>query len=95
MKNKENNYAFIDSQNVYKGTRYDLGWEIDWISFRAYLSHKYRITKAFLFIGFIPEHNNIYDDLRQTGFILKFKPVLPNGKRELRAMLMPIWCCKR
>jgi uncharacterized LabA/DUF88 family protein len=80
MQEKQNNFAFIDSQNVYKGTKQDLGWEIDWVRFRAYLQHKYRITKAYLFIGFIPEHNNIYDDLQQAGFILKFKPVLPNGK---------------
>jgi len=80
MKPKENNFAFIDSQNVYKGTRRDLGWELDWVRFHAYLKHKYRITKAYLFIGFMPEHNNIYDDLQQAGFILKFKPVLPNGK---------------
>ena len=28
----------------------------------------------------MPEHNDIYDELQQAGFILKFKPVLPNGK---------------
>ena len=80
MISKENNFAFIDSQNVYKGTRRDLGWELDWVRFRVYLKHKFHITKAYLFIGFMPEHNNIYDELQQAGFILKFKPVLPNGK---------------
>lgn len=77
---KENNFAFIDSQNVYKGTRRDLGWELDWARFRVYLEHKYDITNAYLFIGFMPEHNDIYDELQKAGFILKFKPVLPNGK---------------
>ncbi len=80
MKQKENNYAFIDSQNVYKGTRRDLGWKLDWTRFRVYLKHKYDITSAYLFIGFMPEHNDIYDELQKAGFILKFKPVLPNGK---------------
>jgi uncharacterized LabA/DUF88 family protein len=80
MKEKINNYAFIDSQNVYQGTKRDLGWLIDWVRFRKYLKDKYRVTKAFLFIGFIPEHNDIYNDLQQAGFILIFKPVLPNGK---------------
>ena len=47
--------------------------------FRTYLI-KYYVTKAYLFIGFMPEHNDIYDDLQQAGFILTFKPVLPNGK---------------
>lgn len=80
MKKQENNFAFIDSQNVHKGTQRDLGWKIDWMRFRTYLKHKYHVTKAYLFIGFMPEHNDIYDELQQAGFILKFKPVLPNGK---------------
>lgn len=80
MHKKINNYAFIDSQNVYQGAKRDLGWFIDWEHFRKYLNDKYRVTKAYLFIGFMPEHNDIYDELQQAGFILKFKPVLPNGK---------------
>src|SRR3989338_4860219 len=80
MISKENNFAFIDSQNVYKGTRRDLVWELDWVRFRVYLKHKYDITQAYLFIGFMPEHNDIYDELQKAGFVLKFKPVLPNGK---------------
>ena len=79
MNRKQNNYAFIDSQNVYRGTKRDLGWKIDWSRFRIYLSHKYRVTQAYLFIGFMPEHNDIYDELQKAGFVLKFKPVLPNG----------------
>lgn len=77
---QENNYAFIDSQNVHKGVRRDLGWELDWSRFRVYLRHKYSIAHAYLFIGFIPEHNDIYDELQKAGFILKFKPVLPKGR---------------
>ena len=80
MSKKVNNYAFIDSQNVYQGAKRDLGWVIDWERFRKYLHDKYRVTKAYLFIGFLPEHNEIYDELQQAGFILKFKPVLPNDK---------------
>ena len=80
MEKQENNYAFIDSQNVYKGTQRDLRWKIDWTRFRVYLKHKYDVTIAYLFIGFMPEHNDIYDELQKAGFILKFKPVLPNGK---------------
>jgi len=79
MLKKENNFVFIDAQNVYKGVKRDLGWNMDWFRFRVYLRHKYRATQAYLFIGFIPEHNDIYDELQRAGFILKFKPVLPNG----------------
>lgn len=79
MKKKENNYAFIDSQNVHKGIQ-SLGWVLDWRRFRVYLAEKYKVKIAYLFIGFMPEHNDIYDDLQKAGFVLKFKPVLPNGK---------------
>jgi len=78
MQQKENNYAFIDSQNVHKGAQRDLGWEIDWSRFRTYFRHKYDVEHAYLFIGFMPEHNDIYDELQKAGFILKFKPVLPD-----------------
>jgi uncharacterized LabA/DUF88 family protein len=74
---KQNNYVFIDSQNVYKGIK-SLGWMLDWYRFRAYLREKYSVTTAYLFIGFMPEHNDIYDDLQNSGFVLKFKPVLPD-----------------
>ncbi len=57
-----------------------MGWELDWFRFRVYLKHKYDVTRAYLFIGFMPEHNDMYDELQEAGFILKFKPVLPNGK---------------
>ncbi|MEK7556102.1 MAG: NYN domain-containing protein [Patescibacteria group bacterium] len=84
MQKQENNYAFIDSQNVYKGTKKDLGWVIDWTRFRVYLKHKYDVTSAYLFIGFMPEHNDIYDELQKAGFILKFKPVLPDGNSGVK-----------
>ncbi|MBP9855846.1 MAG: NYN domain-containing protein [Candidatus Pacebacteria bacterium] len=84
MDKVENNFAFIDSQNVYRGTKRDLGWKIDWKKFRVYLAHKYRVTQAYLFIGFIPEHNDIYDELQKAGFVLKFKPVLPNGDGSIK-----------
>ncbi|MEK7651500.1 MAG: NYN domain-containing protein [Patescibacteria group bacterium] len=78
MITNENNYAFIDSQNLYKGIQ-SLGWILDWTRFRSYLKEKYGVTTAYLFIGFMPEHNDIYDELQKAGFVLKFKPVLPNG----------------
>lgn len=83
MKKKENNYAFIDSQNVYKGVQ-SLGWALDWRRFRVYLAEKYKVETAYLFIGFIPEHNNLYDELQKAGFVLKFKPVLPSGKNGVK-----------
>lgn len=72
---KENNYAFIDSQNVYLSIK-SQGWDIDWTRFRIYLKEHYKIEKAFLFIGYIEGNNKIYTKLQEAGFICIWKPVL-------------------
>lgn len=69
------NSAFIDSQNVNLGVQ-SLGWKLDWKRFRVYLKEKYGVGKAFLFIGFLPQNQQLYTSLQQAGFILVFKPVL-------------------
>jgi uncharacterized LabA/DUF88 family protein len=77
MDEKENNFAYIDSQNLNMGIR-NLGWLLDFKKFRVYLKDKYKISIAYLFIGYVPENSNMYASLQKAGFILKFKPVLPN-----------------
>jgi uncharacterized LabA/DUF88 family protein len=77
MGRKENNFAFIDSQNLNMGVK-SLGWLLDFKKFRIYLKEKYGVSVAYLFIGYIPENSNMYASLQKAGFILKFKPVLPN-----------------
>jgi uncharacterized LabA/DUF88 family protein len=76
-----NNYAFIDSQNLNLSIR-EQRWIIDFGKFRRYLQDKYGIVKAFLFIGFVPEHKDLYTQLQKSGYILVFKPplTLPSGK---------------
>lgn len=69
------NYAFIDSQNVNLSIR-ELGWALDFRRFRKYLSDKYQISKAFLFIGFVEGNNDLYKSLQDSGFICIFKPTL-------------------
>ncbi len=70
---KENNYAFIDGQNLYLGTTQD-GWCIDLLKFRTYLRDKYSITEAYYFLGFINEdHNDLYSEIQKAGFILQFR----------------------
>ena len=78
MQRDENNYAFVDSQNVYRGIK-SLGWEIDWRRFRVYLREKYGVETAYLFIGYIPEYKEIYGELQKAGFVLIFKPVIYDG----------------
>lgn len=83
MKNRENNYAFIDSQNLYRGIK-SQRWFLNWKRFRVYLQEKYHVSIAYLFIGYIPEHNDLYDELQKAGFVLKFKSVLPNGNNGVK-----------
>jgi uncharacterized LabA/DUF88 family protein len=80
-KTMENNYAFIDSQNLNLSIR-SQGWILDFSKFRKYLEDKYNIEKAFIFIGYIPENQALYTNLQKDGFIVIFKPTLtlPKGK---------------
>ena len=69
----ENNYAFIDSQNVHLGVQ-ALGWRLSHHKFFAYLKEKYEVEKAYLFIGFITSNQNLYKRLSDAGFEIIFKP---------------------
>lgn len=75
MERVENNFAFIDSQNLHLSMR-ELGWKIDWRRFRVYLKEKYGVTTAFLFIGFVSGNNDLYAALQKAGFVCVFKPTL-------------------
>jgi len=74
------NYAFIDSQNLNLSIR-EPGWRLDFRKFRIYLKDKYGIDKAFVFIGYIYENQDLYINLQKDGYILVFKPtlILPDG----------------
>ena len=73
--NKEINFAFIDGQNLYMGTRSeDPAWIIDFTKFRKYLRKKYNILNAYYFLGFVVnEKSGLYDKIQEAGFILKFR----------------------
>jgi uncharacterized LabA/DUF88 family protein len=83
LKKKENNYAFIDGQNTYLGA-ISMGWKIDWARFRVYLKEKYYVSVAYIFIGYIPSRNDLYKKLQQAGFILIFKPTIPDSKGNIK-----------
>jgi len=83
MDKKEYNYAFIDSQNLNLGIQ-DLGWSLDFRKFRIYLTNKYRVKKAFLFLGFIPRYKHLYKNLSAYGYILVFKPVIQNHDGKIK-----------
>lgn len=81
-------YAFIDSQNLNLGTGKNIyknkkliykGWNLDFKKFRQYLSDKFRVEKAFLFIGYIEENKNLYNHLKSFGYEIIFKPTVKDG----------------
>lgn len=75
MKQKENNYAFIDSQNLNLGVK-SQGWQLDFARFRTFLRDKYKVTKAFLFIGYVVGNERLYTYLQKCGYVCIFKPTL-------------------
>lgn len=78
-----NNYAFIDSQNLNLGIQ-KLGWKMNYKKFRVYLAEKYGVKKAYMFIGFMALNQPLYDKLQEAGFILKFKPTVPDSDGKIK-----------
>jgi len=81
--NKEKNYAFIDSQNLNLGIQ-SLGWRLDYRRFRIYLKEKYNVQVAYMFIGYVPSNQDLYSFLQSAGYVLVFKPTLPDGDGEIK-----------
>ncbi len=78
---KENNFAYIDGANLHQGMG-TLGWALDYKKLRVWLTEKFNITTAYLFIGNIPKYGKLYAHLQECGYILIFKEVVydNNGK---------------
>jgi uncharacterized LabA/DUF88 family protein len=78
-------YAFVDSQNLNLGVAQDIyrkgkkiysGWKLDFTKFHRYLEDKFRVEKAYLFIGHVAGNEKLYTKLQEDGYILVFKPTL-------------------
>ena len=79
--NRPNNVAYIDGANLYNGIK-NSGWKLDYEKFRVWLSDKYDVQRAYLFLGFIPERYDLYESLGACGYILVFKETVrgPGGQ---------------
>lgn len=75
MKTAQNNYAFIDSQNLNLSIR-NLGWKLNFRRFRVYLSEKFDVSRAYLFIGYVDKNRDLYKILQEFGYVCIFKPTL-------------------
>lgn len=74
-KKSDNNYAFIDGQNLHAGVE-SLGWKLDHKKFRDYLRTELGVKKAYMFLGFMEEYQPLYSALQEAGYILHFKPLI-------------------
>ena len=75
-------YAFIDSQNLNLGVQ-KFGWKLDWRKFRLFLADTYGVTKAYMFIGYIPEYEALYEQMHEAGFAVVLKPTFDLTKPRL------------
>jgi len=78
---RENNFAYIDGANLDKALK-DIGWNLDYKRFRVWLSEKYGVERAYIFIGMVPKYKNLYKYLQEAGFTLIFKEVIYDGKEK-------------
>lgn len=70
--------AYIDGANLHNGSK-QLGWNFDYKRFRVWLSEKYAVQQAYLFIGLVPKYKDIYTYLQEIGYTLVFKEVIFDG----------------
>jgi uncharacterized LabA/DUF88 family protein len=81
MRRKRGNYAFIDSQNLNVSVQ-KYGWKMDWKKFRQFLGDKYGVSKAFMFIGYVPEFEDIYEKMHQAGYAVVLKPTFDMSRPQ-------------
>lgn len=53
-----------------------MGWKMDWKKFREWLRTEYNVDKAFMFIGYMPDYEKLYDQLHSQGYLVVLKPTL-------------------
>ena len=94
MIQKENNFAYIDGQNLNLGVK-SMGLVLDMKRFKIYLKDKYNVSKTYIFLGFVAEYQRMYNAFQEYGYTLIFKPVVDDKKPKgnidadliLRAMI--------
>ena len=79
----QSNYAFIDSQNLNLGIR-NQGWVLDLKKFREFLKHKFKVDKAYVFLGYIESNQKLYKSFENSGYKIIFKPVLKGYEDEYK-----------
>ncbi|HEU5004843.1 MAG TPA: NYN domain-containing protein [Candidatus Saccharimonadales bacterium] len=76
---RKGNYAFIDSQNLNVSVQ-NYGWKMNWRKFREFLSERYGVTNAYMFIGYVPENEDLYEKMHDAGYAVVLKPTFDMTK---------------
>lgn len=83
MKKDENNFAYIDGANLHKGVE-SSAWKLDYRRFRSWIRQKFDVTNAYLFIGLMSKHADLYTLLQSAGYKLVFKEIVYDGSGKAK-----------
>ena len=56
----------------------NVGWRLDYRRFRVYLTDKYNVKVAYIFLGFVAENTLLYNDLQRHGYLCVLKETMPD-----------------
>src|ERR1035437_758039 len=83
MISRERNYAFIDGQNMHKGTTKQ-GWRVDYGKLRIYLRNKHNVDRAYIFLGYVKSNEYLYQKIEKDGFVIIFKEISFGKNGEIK-----------
>ena len=67
--------AYIDGANLHHGLK-SQNWELDYFKFRKWLSDKFGVKTAYIFLGNIPKYSKLYNSLTAMNYKIIFKEVV-------------------
>ncbi len=75
--------AYIDGANLHKSIT-ALGWKMNYRFFLRWMTQKYNISTAYIFIGFIASNTDLYTRLQGYGYQLIFKETTFDGAGNVK-----------
>lgn len=79
----KNIIAYIDGANLHKGIM-ELGWKLDYRRFRVWLKDKYKVERAYIFLGLVSKQKDLYTFLQEAGFTMVFKETSVDGEGKVK-----------
>ena len=56
---------------------------MDWHKFREWLRSEYNVTQAYMFIGYLPDNESLYEQMYAHGFLVVLKPTVDIKQRPM------------